>query len=298
MNTFTPEAFVIKDEFELIQSATDYALERDQDGWISGQFYRCRLTSAFQPIIDMAQNKTIGHTAHIRLESDGEISLSPWQVFAQATSNEQLVHLDRLCRAVHALNYFHNKATRSDQKLLVGVHSLLLETVKVDHGRAFEDFLNLIGVKTSQVTIEIPPTINHNWELLQKVINNYHLRGYHIAVTYSSASSSAWMSELSRLYPEMIRIKASYLPNHRVIDALIRAVHHFGSKVLVWDIATSDQLASAKRLGADYLQGHFLSEPARAVRTVSPQLIQEILDPNLAQTPEEARKFESKKEYK
>ena len=106
------------------------------------------------------------------------------------------------------------------------------------------------------------------------------------------------MSELSRLYPEMIRIKASYLPNDRVIDALIRAVHHFGAKVLVWDIATSDQLASAKRLGADYLQGHFLSEPARAVRTVSPQLIQEILDPNLAQTPEEARKFESKREYK
>jgi EAL domain-containing protein (putative c-di-GMP-specific phosphodiesterase class I) len=298
MNTLTPEAFVIKDEFELIRSATDYSLERDQGGWISGQFYRCRLTSAFQPIIDMTQSKTIGHTAHIRLESDGEISLSPWQVFAQATSNEQLVHLDRLCRAVHALNYFHNKVTRSDQKLLVGVHSLLLETVKVDHGRAFEEFLNLIGVKTSRVTIEIPLTINHNGELLQKVINNYHLRGYHIAVTYASGLGSAWMSELGRLYPEIIRIKASYLANHSVIDALIRAAHDFDSKVLVWDIATCEQLTTAQRLGADYLQGHFLSEPVRAVHTISPQLIQEIGDPNLAQTPEEARKFESKKEYK
>ncbi|SDW11874.1 EAL domain-containing protein [Nitrosomonas communis] len=298
MNTFAPQNFVVKDEFELIRSATDYSLERDQGGWISGQFYRCRLTSAFQPIIDMAQNKTIGHTAHIRSESDGEISLSPWQVFAQATNDEQLVHLDRLCRAVHALNYFNNKATRSDEKLFVGVHPLLLETVKVDHGRAFEDFLNLIGVKTSRVTIEIPPTINHNRELLQKVINNYHLRGYAIAVTYHSGSNNAWMPELGSLYPEIIRIKASYLLNYRVIDAIIKAVHHLGSKVLVWDIGTFEQLTTAKRLGADYLQGHFLSEPVRAIHTISPRLIQEILNPNLTQTPEEARKFESKREYK
>ncbi len=283
MNTFTPKTFVVKDEFELIQSATDYSLERAEDGWISGQFYRCRLTSAFQPIIDAAQNKTIGHTAHIRSESDGEISLSPWQVFAQATNDEQLVNLDRLCRAVHALNYFNNKATRLDEKLFVGVHPLLLETVKVDHGRTFEDFLNLIGVKTSRVTIEIPPTINHNRELLHKVINNYHLRDYHIAATYSSGSGSAWMSELGGLYPEIVRIKASYLSHHRVIDAIIRSVHHFGAKILVWDIGTFEQLTAAKRHGADYFQGNFLSEPARAIHTISPQLIQEILDPNLAQ---------------
>lgn len=290
MNAFTTNTFIVKDEFELIQSATDYSLKRAEDGWISGQFYRCRVTSSFQPIIDVAQNKTIGHTAHIRSESDGEISLSPWQVFAQATNDEQLVNLDRLCRAVHALNYF-NKATSSDKKLFVGVHPRLLESIKVDHGRAFEDFLSLIGVRTSQVTIEIPPTINHNWELLQKVINNYHLRGYHIAATYHSGSNSAWMSELGSLYPEIVRIKASSLLYHRVIDVIIRTVHRFGAKVLVWDIGTFEQLTAARRLGADYFQGNFLSEPARAIHTISPRLIQEILYPDLAQTPELGKKI-------
>ncbi|MDV6343315.1 EAL domain-containing protein [Nitrosomonas sp. Is37] len=290
MNTSTSKTFIVKDEFELIQSATDYSLERAEDGWISGQFYRCKLTSAFQPIIDVAQNKTIGHAAHIHSESNGEISLSPWQIFAQATSDEQLVNLDRLCRAVHALNYF-NKATSSDKKLFVGVHPRLLESVKVDHGRAFEDFLNLIGIRTSRVTIEIPSIINDDWELLQKVINNYHSHGYQIAATYYKGSSSAWMSELGSLYPDIVRIKASYLLYHHVINDIIRTVHHFGAKVLVWDIGTFEQLTAAKRLGASYLQGNFLSEPARAIHTISSRSIQEILYPDLAQTPEVGKKI-------
>lgn len=290
MNTSAAKAFIVKDEFELIQTATDYPLERAKDGWISGQFYRCKLTSAFQPIIDITQNKTIGHAAHIRSESYGEVSLSPWQIFAQATNDEQLINLDRLCRAVHALNYFNK--TSSLDKLFVGVHPRLLESVKVDHGRAFEDFLNLIGVKTSRVVIEIPPIINRDQELLQKVINNYHSRGYHIAVTYSSDSSSAWMSDLDNyLYPDIVRIKASYLLNYHVIDAIIRTAHYFGSSVLVWDIGTFEQLRTAKGLGADHLQGNFLSEPARAIHTISPQFVQEIMYPGLIQIPEAGKKI-------
>lgn len=265
--------FIAKDEFELIQSATDYPLERTEDGWVSGHYYRCKLTSAFQPIIDPVQNKTIGHAAYIRSESNGEIALSPWQVFAQATNDEQLVSLDRLCRAIHALNYFR-KANHSD-KLFVGVHPRLLESVKTDHGRAFEDFLNLIGVRTSRVVIEIPSIINRDWELLQKVINNYRSRGYPIAATYYRGSSSAWMSELGSLYPDIVRIKASYLLYHHVIDAIIRTVHYFGAKVLVWDIGTFEQLTAAKRLGADYLQGNFLGEPARAIHTILSQFAEE-----------------------
>ena len=63
MNTSTNNTFVVGDEFELIQSATDYSLNRAENGWISGYSHHCELTSVFQPIFSVAQRKTIGHAA-------------------------------------------------------------------------------------------------------------------------------------------------------------------------------------------------------------------------------------------
>ena len=54
MNASANNTFFVKDEFELIQSATDYSLERGSDGWISGHFYQCQLTSVFQPVFSLS----------------------------------------------------------------------------------------------------------------------------------------------------------------------------------------------------------------------------------------------------
>lgn len=266
MNTTANKTFVAGDEFELIQSATDYSLQRDSNGWISGRFYHCELTSVFQPIFSITQGSTMGHAAYIRSKANGEVALSPWQVFSLASKDEQLVDLDRLCRAVHALNYYFNAIAKAD-KLFVEVHPRLLESVKDDHGRAFENFLDLIGMRTSRVVIEIPATVNRNWKLLQHVIANYRTRGYQIAANYSGTRSD-WMTELSSLYPDIVRIAANDLMQHEAITSLTDTIHSFGASLLVRDIETSGQLAAAIRTDADYLQGNLLSEPAIAIETI------------------------------
>lgn len=266
MNALTNNTFTAKDEFELIQSATDYSLQRDTNGWISGRFYHCELTSVFQPIFNIPQGKTMGHAAYIRSQANGEVVLQPWQVFSLASKDEQLVDLDRLCRAVHALNYYFNNISKVD-KLFVEVHPRLLESVKDDHGRAFENFLDLIGVRTSRVVIEIPATVNRNWKLLQHVITNYRSRGYQIAANYSGTRSD-WMTELSSLYPDIVRIAASDLIRHEAITSLVDTIHSFGASLLVRDIETSGQLAAAIRTDADYLQGNLLGEPVCAIETI------------------------------
>jgi EAL domain-containing protein (putative c-di-GMP-specific phosphodiesterase class I) len=45
----------------------------------------------------------------------------------------------------------------------------------------------------------------------------------------------------------------------------------------VHDIETSLQVADAIYAGVDYLQGNYLSKPAQALHTISPQLINETL---------------------
>ncbi|CAE6507400.1 EAL domain, c-di-GMP-specific phosphodiesterase class I (Or its enzymatically inactive variant) [Nitrosomonas nitrosa] len=267
MNASITNTFIAKDKFELIQSTIDYPLEQSDDGWISGRFFHHKITSVFQPIINATQNKTLGHIAYIL--SEGEITLSPWQAFAKAANDEELANLDSLCRTIHILNYF-NKAN-SSYKLFVEVHPRLLESAQSNHNQTFEDLLNLIGVKTSRVVIEIPPIINRNWKLLQKMIDNYRSHGYQIAATYYKGSSSNWMSDLCNLYPDIVRIKASYLLYHHIINTIIRATHSSGIRILVCDIGAYEQLLAARRSGADYLQGDFLSKPTRAIHAVSPR---------------------------
>lgn len=266
MNISTNPTFTVKDEFELIQSATDYALKRADNGWVSGYFYQCEITSVFQPIFAIAPGKTIGHAAHIRSKANDDVALWPWQVFSLAAKDEQLVDLDRLCRAIHALNYHFNHTSKTD-RLFVDVHPRLLESVKDDHGRAFENFLGLIGMKTSQVVIEIPAIVNRNWKLLQHVITNYRSRGYQIAADYSG-NRSDWMVELGSLYPNIVRIEANDLVRHEAITALMDTIHSFGASLLVRDIETSGQLAAAIRSGADYLQGNLLGKSTHAIRVI------------------------------
>lgn len=266
MSALANNTFIVRDEFQLIQSATDYSLKRADSGWISGHFYHCELTSVFQPIFSIDQGKTMGHAAYIRSKSNHDVALWPWQVFSLASKDDQLIDLDRLCRAIHALNYYFNNISKSDN-LFVEVHPRLLESVKDDHGRAFENFLDLIGVKTSRIVIEIPAIVNRNWKLLQHVITNYRSRGYQIAANYSGDRSD-WMAELGSLYPNIVRIEASDLVRHENITLLVETLHNFGAKLLVRDIETPAQFAVAVQANADYLQGNLLGEPVHAIEVI------------------------------
>ncbi|UJP04653.1 MAG: EAL domain-containing protein [Nitrosomonas sp.] len=252
-------------EFELIQSATDYAFQRDSNGWISGRFYRCELTSTFQPVFSVAQQQTMGHSAYIRSKANGEAELWPWQIFSLASKDEQLIELDRLCRAIHALNYHFNRISEA-HKLFVEVHPRLLESVKHDHGHAFENFLSLIGVRTSGVVIEIPAAVNHNGNLLQHVITNYRSRGYRIAANCSGNRNDR-MEGLGSLYPDIVRISASDLMLQEDTLFLVDTIHSCGGSLLVRDVETPAQLAAALQAKADYLQGNLLGKPGQAINT-------------------------------
>lgn len=265
MNASVKHPHIIKDEFELIQSATDYYLQRDEKGWISGRFFQHELISIFQPVFSVSQGQTMGHAAYIRAKADGEIVLWPWQIFSLASKDEQLVELDRLCRAIHASNYYFNHPYPSDN-LFVEVHPRLLESVKDDHGQAFENFLDLIGVRTSRVVIEIPVTVNRNWKLLQHVIANYRSRGYLIAANYSIGCSD-WMIKLGSLYPNIVRITANDLIQQEDIPSLVDTIHNAGASLLVREIETSIQFATALKANADYLQGNLLRQPEQAINT-------------------------------
>jgi EAL domain-containing protein (putative c-di-GMP-specific phosphodiesterase class I) len=252
-----------------VQAATDYPVQRSEDGWIVGHFFNCWLSSVFQPVLEVSGHAVVGHAAYTRSTLNGGGSLTPWQAFGLTEGDKLLVRFDRLCRTIHALNFFSDVSRRGD--LYVTVQPRLLESVKDDHGRAFERILNIIGVATARVVIEIPIEVNRDWRLLKHVISNYRSRGYRIAVNHSGANGD-WVGELASLYPlfpEIIRLDASLLYRHQVPGSLVDTIHHFGSTLLVYDIETPQQMGAAIDAGADFLQGRHIGAPIRAVETVA-----------------------------
>jgi EAL domain-containing protein (putative c-di-GMP-specific phosphodiesterase class I) len=269
-----------KDGLALIQAATDYPVQRSEDGGIIGHFFNCWLSSVFQPIYSLRERKVVGHAAYIRSTTEGKNILSPWKAFALTEGDALLVRFDRLCRVIHALNYFSNT---SSGDLFVAVQPRLLESVKDDHGHTFERLLHIIGVPTSRVVIEIPTEVNRNSRLLRHVISNYRSRGYRIAVNHS-VTTEDWMAELASLYPlypHIVRLEASSLQRRYLTDSLVDAVHHLGASVLVHDMETAQQKNAAIEAGADLLQGRALGVPQRAIEVTLPAVMEEH-DPALA----------------
>lgn len=250
------------DEFEQVQAVTDHLLQRAEDGGVAGYFFNNQLSSVFQPVFDAIGRRVVGHSAYIRSKPDRDAVLSPWEVFALASEDTLLVSLDRLCRTLHAINYF--RVASGQGSLFVSIQPRLLESVKDDHGLAFENILNLIGIRTSRVVIEIPSEVNRDSRLLKHVIGNYRSRGYRVAANHSGANDES-MTELGGLYPDVVRLNASMLLQHDGTDTLLDTVHRLGAAILITGIETRQQVISAVRSGADLLQGRFLGEPARMV---------------------------------
>lgn len=254
-------AAIKKDALARIQEATDYAVQRNDDGATVGLFFDCVLSTVFQPIFSGKTREVVGHAAYARSQLHGENPLSPWKVLSLTEGDAPLVRFDRLCRVVHALNYFVAPPEKS--WLLVAVQPRLLENVKDDHGRAFKRVLDIIGVETSRVVIEIPAEVNRNWKLLQHVTRNYKSHGYRIAINYGGTNEN-WLPELAALYPlfpDIVRLDRSILLRHGGAQPLLEAVHEFGSVALVHEIETQNQLVAAIRAGANFLQGRFLGAP-------------------------------------
>lgn len=274
--------FEDKDALARIQAATDYPLERGADGWVVGHFFESRLSSTFQPIFDLAQQRVVGHAAWVRSEPVGPgappASGTPLGIFALAAEDPLLVRLDRLCRTVHALNYFDRAP--EENLLHLTVQARLLESVKDGHGRAFERVLDLIGVETSRVVIDIPPAVNRDPRLFRHVTANYRSRGYRISCNHGGRADD-WMDELGSLYPDIVRLDPDMLAQADIQDRVDR-IHRFGASVLVRDVEREEDLDVVVRAGADLVQGRYLGDAVRGVENVRPRAAGRLQHPGYA----------------
>jgi len=81
----------MKDGLARIQAATDYPVQRSEDGWVIGHFFNSWLSSVFQPVFGLSEHRIAGHAAYIRSTTEGKSVLSPWKAFALTEGDALLV---------------------------------------------------------------------------------------------------------------------------------------------------------------------------------------------------------------
>lgn len=235
----------------------DWPLSIGDTGTVCAQFYRSRITSGFQPIVRAHGGEVVGHHALLRVESQSGESVAPWSLFAQASNDTALVALDRLCRTVHALNYFSSHS--GDGSLFLNVERRLLTGVVADHGAWFEPVLALIGVKPSRVVIVMPPDIVENPVVFVRAAISYRIRGYRVLVPVRS-TTDADLSHVFLADPNFVSVDTAALegPSSRhFLEALAKR----GTHLVARGVESPEHARAARAAGVELLQGFHLGRP-------------------------------------
>lgn len=235
-----------------------------------GRFLGLDLAPVFQPVREARTRRIVGHEAYIRSHDDADEGLSPWKLFSQAATDEQLIELDRACRTIHAIRYFVRRPTLG--ALFLNVHGRLMAAVQEDHGRTFRRVLDSLAIPASRVVIESPEGLTENLALLGCVMQNYRRNGYRVAINLASSNQASAL--LNRFAPDFVKIDVRHLSSPDALTELAARTARRGVRVIVKRVETPDHVSIVERGGADFLQGFAFdlnsSLPAAPVGDPSP----------------------------
>lgn len=236
-------------------------------GQAEGRFFNCTLTSAFQPIRDVANGSVRAYEAQARNAEPGDDSPSLWRQLDHAASDDESVELDRLCRMLHAINFFRQAETWPAD-LYLSVHDRLLSAVSINHGHAFRRILDALGLPVARVVLQLPAVSAHQRWLLNYVTDNYKRNGFRMALTLDAPEQAAQL--LSQVKPAALRIDADALGDDYTLAKLIIEAHRHEVQLIVRKVADAATHARLLRVSdalgiAVLAQGPALDAPRAAV---------------------------------
>lgn len=228
-------------------------LWRDAGGRVQAQFLQCALTSEFAPVVHVQTGAAFAHEGRIRTYAEEDEGLSAWRLFARAADDATLIALDRMCRLVHALNYFQGEET---VPLIVGIHDRLLAAVLEDHGAAYRNVLVALGLPQDFVWIQIPASANRELSLLLQVVRNYRRNGFHLVVQADDLATARMLLAQARPAALSIDWRAGWPGDD--VDALRGACEAQGVQLLARHVQTAQEAARVADAGIPLAQGDAL----------------------------------------
>lgn len=138
-----------------------------------------RLSSRFRPIVDLHQEKIVGHQAVLHATREDGTPVDNTTAYALNEGPAEIVRFDRLCRTLHALNFLAQRR-HTGGYLQMPVHPRHLQAVQNQHGLVYEAILKRCGLAPEDIVLSIAATAEP--ASLLAAIDNYRRRGYRLAL--------------------------------------------------------------------------------------------------------------------
>ncbi len=239
----------------------------DEEGRARGRYFNSTLTSAFQPIRSGSSGDISGYEGYARSYAANDQGLNVWKLLDHAANDNESIELDRLCRILHAINFYRQPASLA-MDLYLTVHTRLLAAVEGNHGMAFRRILDILELPHQHIVLQLPEiTPSQRW-VLNHVSDNYRRNGFRIGINASSVDQA--LELLERVRPDVVKLNANNPVNAETANALLRQAAATGSRIIFKRLENADKLqALTDKLGdADYfVQGFLLDLPKASLDT-------------------------------
>lgn len=228
----------------------------------------CLITYHFQPIVSSNQRQVIGFEGLVRgIDVKSNKLIPPLVLYEQARHQDKLLELDRLCRR-QCLRTFkeHIYQFDKDKVLFLNFDVSLLE-----NGSIAADFMINIA-KTMEldpykIVIEVIESKVKDIKALQRFTATLKYYGFMIALDDVGVGHSNF-DRLPVVKPNVVKIDRSIIKGittdyykQEVFKALVNLCRKIGSLVLAEGVETLEKALYCITLGADMLQGYFISKP-------------------------------------
>lgn len=199
------------------------------------------LRSLFQPIVDLARRQVVGHQAWLAASRQDGSAVPAEEAYAACRNAGSVVHFDRLCRTLHALNFLAQRR-HAGGYLQLAVHPRHLLAVPSKHGLVFEAVLKRCGLAPEDLVLELATGRILDDQRLADTVHNYRQRGYRIALAGNEAHPELFAPDIIKQPLEQYR----HLPGP--------------ARLHIEGIASDEDVRRARQLGAGLGQGSWFGE--------------------------------------
>lgn len=164
------------------------------------------LGSLFEPIVDLARERIVGHRAKLAARQEDGTPVSTEAAYAACESGEAIVHFDRLCRTLHALNFLAQRRYAGGY-LQLAIHPRHLLAVPNQHGLVYEAILKRCGLAPEDIVLEFAASQLGSDPHRLAALGNYRRRGYRLALCQPDSATD--LAAVGELQPEIIQLTSS-----------------------------------------------------------------------------------------
>jgi len=227
------------------------------------------VTTHFQPIFSVRQKSIVGLEALSRgTAADGRL-IPPYELFKMAAAERLHAELENLCRKT-AVRSFSELASRSDELLLF----LNLDIAATDDHEelpaALATLVRAANLLPRNIAIEFLEARFEDVGRFGALADALRAHGFLVVLDDVGAGHSN-LDRIPLFRPDVIKIDRSLMSGvgddfykQETLKSLVSLSRRIGALVVAEGIETESEAIVALELGADLLQGYFLSRPQPA----------------------------------